>query len=146
MQVAQAFAGFSLGKADLLRRAISKKKGSELEKLREDFLISAGELGHSKEKAEEIYDLIERFANYGFNRSHGFAYGALAFQIAYFKAHFPDEFYEIQLRDRKREVMILDALDNGFEIEKPNINQMKIGDFVKIKNSIRISSCSRNFP
>ena len=73
MQVAQAFAGFSLGKADLLRRAISKKKGSELEKLREDFLISAGEMGHSKEKAEEIYDLIERFANYGFNRSHGFA-------------------------------------------------------------------------
>lgn len=133
MQVAQAFAGFSLGKADLLRRAISKKKGSELEKLREDFLISAGELGHSKEKAEEIYDLIERFANYGFNHSHGFAYGALAFQIAYFKAHFPDEFYEIQLRDRKREVMILDALDNGFEIEKPNINQMKIGDFVKNK-------------
>ncbi|AGV72444.1 DNA polymerase III subunit alpha [Lactococcus cremoris] len=133
MQVAQAFAEFSLGKADLLRRAISKKKGSELEKLREDFLISAGELGHSKEKAEEIYDLIERFANYGFNRSHGFAYGALAFQIAYFKAHFPDEFYEIQLRDRKREVMILDALDNGFEIEKPNINQMKIGDFVKNK-------------
>ena len=133
MQVAQAFAGFSLGKADLLRRAISKKKGSELEKLREDFLISEGELGHSKEKAEEIYDLIERFANYGFNRSHGFAYGALAFQIAYFKAHFPDEFYEIQLRDRKREVMILDALDNGFEIEKPNINQMKIGDFVKNK-------------
>lgn len=133
MQVAQAFAGFSLGKADLLRRAISKKKGSELEKLREDFLISAGELGHSKEKAEEIYDLIERFANYGFNQSHGFAYGALAFQIAYFKAHFPDEFYEIQLRDRKREVMILDALDNGFEIEKPNINQMKIGDFVKNK-------------
>ncbi|MGL5450233.1 MAG: DNA polymerase III subunit alpha, partial [Lactococcus cremoris] len=117
MQVAQAFAGFSLGKADLLRRAISKKKGFELEKLREDFLISAGEMGHSKEKAEEIYDLIERFANYGFNRSHGFAYGALAFQIAYFKAHFPDEFYEIQLRDRKREVMILDALDNGFEIE-----------------------------
>ncbi|MDU1526419.1 MAG: DNA polymerase III subunit alpha [Lactococcus lactis] len=133
MQVAQAFAGFSLGKADLLRRAISKKKGSELEKLREDFLISAGEMDHSKEKAEEIYDLIERFANYGFNRSHGFAYGALAFQIAYFKAHFPDEFYEIQLRDRKREVMILDALDNGFEIEKPNINQMKIGDFVKNK-------------
>ncbi|MCI1071499.1 DNA polymerase III subunit alpha [Lactococcus lactis] len=133
MQVAQAFAGFSLGKADLLRRAISKKKGSELEKLREDFLVSATHNGHSKEKSEEIYDLIERFANYGFNRSHGFAYGALAFQIAYFKAHFPDEFYEIQLRDRKREVMILDALENGFEIEKPNINLMKIGDFVKNK-------------
>ncbi|MDN6065486.1 MAG: DNA polymerase III subunit alpha, partial [Lactococcus lactis] len=63
MQVAQAFAGFSLGKADLLRRAISKKKGSELEKLREDFLDSASHNGHSKEKAEEIYDLIERFAN-----------------------------------------------------------------------------------
>ena len=130
MQVAQAFAGFSLGKADLLRRAISKKKGTELEKLREDFLNSAVENSHERKNAEQIYDLIERFANYGFNRSHAYAYAALAFQIAYFKAHFPDEFYEIQLRDRKREVMILDALDHDFKLEKTSINKMNVGDQV----------------
>lgn len=133
MQVAQAFAGFSLGKADLLRRAISKKKGSELEQLRADFLTSATQKGHSAQQAEAIYDLIERFANYGFNRSHGFAYAALAFQIAYFKAHFPAEFYEILMRDRKREMMILDALEQGFQIAKPTINQIKVGDFVHQK-------------
>ena len=60
-------------------------------------------MGHTEAQAMEIYRLIERFANYGFNRSHAYAYAALAFQIAYFKANYPDEFYEVQLRDRKRE-------------------------------------------
>lgn len=128
MQVAQRFSGFSLGKADLLRRAISKKKGNEFEKLKADFLAGALENGHSSDKANQIYELIERFANYGFNRSHAYAYAALAFQIAYFKAHFSDEFYEIQLRDRKREAMILDALDHDFHIEKPSINRMPYHD------------------
>nr|WP_240424450.1 DNA polymerase III subunit alpha [Lactococcus allomyrinae] len=137
MQVAQNFAGFSLGKADLLRRAISKKNSSELTKLREEFLNSSVSAGHSRQKAEQIYDLIERFANYGFNRSHAYAYAALAVQIAYFKAHFPDEFYEIQLRDRKREVMILDALDNGFMVLSPSVNKMTLYDFVD-KKKIRL--------
>jgi len=128
MQVAQRFAGFSLGKADLLRRAISKKKGNEFEKLRADFLEGAVSQGHSKEKAQEIYDLIERFANYGFNRSHAYAYAALAFQIAYFKANYPAGFYEVQLKDRKRETMILDAIDNGFIVERPSINAMPYHD------------------
>lgn len=131
MQVAQSFAGFSLGKADLLRRAISKKKGNELEELRVEFLNSAISNGHSQEQAETIYDLIERFANYGFNRSHAYAYAALAFQIAYFKANFPDEFYEIQLRDRKRELLLGDALEQNYRIVPVSINTMKMGDFVK---------------
>ncbi|MFC4653386.1 DNA polymerase III subunit alpha [Lactococcus nasutitermitis] len=133
MQVAQRFAGFSLGKADLLRRAISKKKGNEFEKLKADFLAGATKMGHSTEQAVQIYDLIERFANYGFNRSHAYAYAALAFQIAYFKANFPDEFYEVQLHDRKRETMILDALDNDFKIDKPSINRMPYHDRVNDK-------------
>ncbi len=93
MQVAQKFAGFSLGKADLLRRAISKKKGNEFDKLKQEFLEGAIQNGHTSEQALKIYELIERFANYGFNRSHAYAYAALAFQIAYFKAHYPDAFF-----------------------------------------------------
>lgn len=131
MQVAQRFAGFSLGKADLLRRAISKKKGKEFEELQAEFLAGSLKLGHTETQAMEIYRLIERFANYGFNRSHAYAYAALAFQIAYFKAHYPDEFYEVQLRDRKREHMIQDALDNDFQMEHPFINRMPYHDRVE---------------
>lgn len=130
MQVAQRFAGFSLGKADLLRRAVSKKKSGEFEKIRDEFITGSLAQGHSEEQSVQIYDLIERFANYGFNRSHAYAYAALAFQIAYFKAHFPDEFYEVQLRDRKRDTMILDALDNHFELDNPSINKMPYHDRV----------------
>ncbi|WP_081165226.1 DNA polymerase III subunit alpha [Lactococcus garvieae] len=133
MQVAQRFAGFSLGKADLLRRAISKKKGREFEELQAEFLAGSLQMGHTEEKALEIYRLIERFANYGFNRSHAYAYAALAFQIAFFKANYPDEFYEVQLRDRKREIMIQDALDNGFQMEQPLLNRMPYHDRVENK-------------
>lgn len=133
MQVAQRFAGFSLGKADVLRRAISKKKGKEFEELQAEFLAGSLKMGHTEEKALEIYRLIERFANYGFNRSHAYAYAALAFQIAYFKANYPDEFYEVQLRDRKRETMIQDALDNAFQMERPVINRMPYHDRVENK-------------
>ncbi|MEY8443411.1 DNA polymerase III subunit alpha [Lactococcus ileimucosae] len=133
MQVAQRFAGFSLGKADVLRRAISKKKGKEFEELQAEFLAGSLKMGHTEEKASEIYRLIERFANYGFNRSHAYAYAALAFQIAYFKANYPDEFYEVQLRDRKRETMIQDALDNAFQMERPVINRMPYHDRVENK-------------
>ncbi|WP_251712751.1 DNA polymerase III subunit alpha [Lactococcus ileimucosae] len=133
MQVAQRFAGFSLGKADVLRRAISKKKGKEFEELQAEFLAGSLKMGHTEEKASEIYRLIERFANYGFNRSHAYAYAALAFQIAYFKTNYPDEFYEVQLRDRKRETMIQDALDNAFQMERPVINRMPYHDRVENK-------------
>lgn len=141
MQVAQRFAGFSLGKADVLRRAISKKKGKEFEELQAEFLSGSLKMGHKEEQAREIYRLIERFANYGFNRSHAYAYAALAFQIAYFKANYPDEFYEVQLRDRKRDVMIQDALDNGFSMAPPLLNHMPYHDRVKnMKISLGLAS------
>ena len=128
MQVAQVFAGFSLGRADLLRRAISKKQGSEFEQLKADFIAGSLEKGHTTEKATEIYELIERFANYGFNRSHAFGYGALAVQMTYFKAHYPDVFYEIMLRDSKRIALLNDAQNLGFKLTQPTINRMPYYD------------------
>ncbi|GFH41745.1 DNA polymerase III subunit alpha [Lactococcus hodotermopsidis] len=128
MQVAQVFAGFSLGRADLLRRAISKKKGAEFKQLKAEFIAGSLKNGHTVQKATEIYDLIERFANYGFNRSHAFGYGALAVQMTYFKAHFPDVFYEIMLRDSKRIVLINDAQLHGFKLAQSTINRMPYHD------------------
>ena len=128
MQVAQVFAGFSLGRADLLRRAISKKKGDEFEQLRSEFISGSLKNGHSQEKASEIYELIERFANYGFNRSHAFGYGALAVQMAFFKAHYPDVFYEIMLRDSKRLALLNDARAVGFTLAPAYINRMPYYD------------------
>ncbi|MDR1605626.1 MAG: DNA polymerase III subunit alpha [Streptococcaceae bacterium] len=128
MQVAQVFAGFSLGRADLLRRAISKKKGSEFEQLKAAFIAGSLAQGHGKEKAIEIYELIERFANYGFNRSHAFGYGALAVQMAYFKAHFPDVFYEVMLRDSKRTALLNEALTSGLRLAQLQINRLPYYD------------------
>lgn len=128
MQVAQIFAGFSLGRADLLRRAISKKQGSEFEQLKAEFIAGSLKKGHTTEKATEIYELIERFANYGFNRSHAFGYGALAVQMTYFKAHYPDVFYEIMLRDSKRIALLNDAQNLGFKLAQPTINRMPYYD------------------
>lgn len=130
MLVAVRFAGFSMGRADSLRRAISKKKGSEFEKLKDEFISGAISQGHSHSKAEQLYNLIERFANYGFNRSHAYAYAALAFQIGYFKAHYPDEFYEVHLRGHKREALLIDALENDYIIEVPEINKIPYYDKV----------------
>lgn len=128
MQVAQIFAGFSLGRADLLRRAISKKKGSEFEQLKVAFIEGSVAKGHTKEMAVEIYELIERFANYGFNRSHAFGYGALAVQMAYFKAHYPDVFYEVMLKDSKRITLLNDAKHSGFTLSPVFINRMPYYD------------------
>jgi len=93
LQIAQVFAGFSLGEADLLRRAIGKKIASELEAQREKFLEGAKEKGHTEKLAVEIFEkVIEPFAGYGFNKSHAACYAMIAYQTAYLKARFPTEF------------------------------------------------------
>ncbi len=92
MQVASKMAGFSLGQADILRRAISKRKKDVLDEERRHFVEGAVANHFSAEKAEEVYDYIERFANYGFNRSHAFAYSFIGFQMAYLKVHYPGPF------------------------------------------------------
>ncbi|MDQ0337862.1 DNA polymerase-3 subunit alpha [Caldalkalibacillus uzonensis] len=92
MQIASKMAGFSLGEADLLRRAVGKKKRDILEKEREHFVEGCLAQGYERQVAEHVYDLIVRFADYGFNRSHSAAYAVIAYQLAYLKAHYPVAF------------------------------------------------------
>ncbi|TCZ75311.1 DNA polymerase III subunit alpha [Paenibacillus albiflavus] len=92
MQIASKMAGFSLGEADLLRRAVSKKKREVLDKEREHFVRGAVGQGYAEADANHVYDMIVRFADYGFPRAHATAYGVLAFQTAYLKAHYPRHF------------------------------------------------------
>ena len=93
MQVAQRMAGFSLAKADLLRKAMSKKNANDLNKLEEAFIRGCIENGFSDETAKTVYALIFKFANYGFNKSHSVAYAMISYQMAYLKANYPDLFF-----------------------------------------------------
>ncbi|MEK3724787.1 DNA polymerase III subunit alpha [Paenibacillus sp. FSL H8-0034] len=92
MQIASQMAGFSLGEADLLRRAVSKKKREVLDEERAHFVKGSQSLSYSAAEANKVYDMIVRFADYGFPRAHATAYGVLAFQTAYLKAHYPVQF------------------------------------------------------
>jgi len=92
MQISNRIAGYSLGEADLLRRAMGKKKLDEMAKQRAKFVEGAKANGHSPKKAEKIFDQMEKFAGYGFNKSHSAAYAYLAYVTAYLKAHYPTEF------------------------------------------------------
>ncbi len=93
MQAASKMGGFSLGEADLLRRAMSKKKKAVIDASRTQFIQGALERGHTETAATTVYDYIERFANYGFNRSHAVAYSKIAFWLAYLKVHQPAAFF-----------------------------------------------------
>lgn len=92
MQIAQVLAGYSLGHADLLRRAMGKKNKAEMAAQRDSFVQGAVERGVPAAKATEIFDLVDKFAGYGFNKSHAAAYALVAFQTAYLKANYPVEF------------------------------------------------------
>jgi DNA polymerase-3 subunit alpha len=92
MQIAQLLAGYTLGGADLLRRAMGKKKPEEMAKQREIFITGATDRGVTQQTATRIFDLMEKFAAYGFNKSHSAAYAVLAYQTAYLKAHYPAAF------------------------------------------------------
>ncbi|MBI2818670.1 MAG: DNA polymerase III subunit alpha [Acidobacteria bacterium] len=92
MQIAHRLAGFTLGQADLLRRAMGKKKAEEMAALRERFVSGAASKGHPKKKVIRLFDLMEQFAGYGFNKSHSAAYAVLAYITAYLKANYPVEF------------------------------------------------------
>ncbi|TKB66044.1 MAG: DNA polymerase III subunit alpha [Nitrospira sp.] len=92
MAIANKMAGFSLGQADILRRAMGKKKPEEMEKLRAKFLDGAKQKNIPEKKADKLYELIQKFAGYGFNKSHAAAYAVLCYQTGYLKAHYPTEF------------------------------------------------------
>ncbi|MCF0239946.1 MAG: DNA polymerase III subunit alpha, partial [Streptococcus gallolyticus] len=127
MQIAQIYAGFTLGKADLLRRAMSKKKADDMQKMESDFLEGSQRLGRPLETAKDLFSRMAKFAGYGFNRSHAFAYSALAFQLAYFKAHYPAVFYDVMLNYSSADY-ITDALDSQFKVKKIDINTVPYSD------------------
>ena len=114
MQIVQALAGFSLGQADLLRRAMSKKKADIILAQKENFLKGCTSNGVDKNLAEKIFGLLEHFADYGFNKSHSAAYAFLAWQTAYLKAHYPAEFMAATLSS----VMDSDRISFYFELTK----------------------------
>ena len=127
MQVAQRYAGFSLGKADILRRAMGKKNAEEMHQMQESFIQGALEKGHGAEQAQQVFAVMEKFAGYGFNRSHAYAYAALAFQLAYFKTHYPAIFYQVMLNYASGDY-IFDALEMGFELTPLSINTIPYQD------------------
>ena len=92
MKIAQVMAGFSLSRADILRKAMSKKNANELIKLKQDFIAGCIENNYSKQVGEQLYEWILKFANYGFNKSHSVAYGMICYQMAYLKANYPQYF------------------------------------------------------
>lgn len=130
MQTAQVLAGFSLGEADLLRRAMSKKNADVIQKEREKFIQDAVKLGRRKEIAEQVYDYIAQFANYGFNRSHAVAYSKIAFWLAYFKVHYPGAFYLSLLNSNignrnKIAQYLMQAQEAGIKTLPPDIENSK---------------------
>ncbi|NLR08558.1 MULTISPECIES: DNA polymerase III subunit alpha [Lactobacillaceae] len=128
MQVASTMGGFTLGEADLLRRAMSKKKKQTMDAMQKKFVSGAQQLGYATETAQQVFAYMDRFANYGFNRSHAVAYSKLAFQLAYLKAHYPGPFYAALLNSVinvpvKTKLYLTEAKRHGVTILPPDINQ-----------------------
>ena len=131
MQTAQILGGYSLGGADMLRRAMGKKDEKEMAQHREIFRKGAGLNGLGEDKADEVFDLMEKFAGYGFNKSHSAAYALLAYHTAWLKVHFPAEFFAanmtVEMDDTdKLKILFGDAHKMGLSFEVPDINQ---GDY-----------------
>ncbi|SIQ49766.1 DNA polymerase III subunit alpha [Bosea sp. TND4EK4] len=128
MQVAQALSGYSLGEADLLRRAMGKKIKAEMDAQRDRFVKGAIENGIKNDIASEIFDLLAKFADYGFNKSHAAAYAVVAFQTAYLKANYPVEFLAASMtldmgNTDKLSEFRRDAERLGIKVERPAINR-----------------------
>ncbi|MDH3265460.1 MAG: DNA polymerase III subunit alpha, partial [Gammaproteobacteria bacterium] len=128
MQIAQLLAGYTLGSADLLRRAMGKKKPEEMAQQREIFISGATERGVTHATATRIFDLMEKFAAYGFNKSHSAAYAVLAYQTAYLKAHYPAAFMAAVMTadlDNTDRLVTLkdDCRKQGLHLVAPNINK-----------------------
>jgi len=141
MKIAGSLANFSLGDADVLRRAMSKKDPKEMDKQKEKFLEGAKEKGIDSPKAERVFDLMAKFAEYGFNKSHSAAYALIAYQTAYLKAHYRLEFMAALLTcemDNTDKVVkyIGECKDMGVEILPPDINE-SYRDFTVVGDKLR---------
>ncbi len=128
IQLAHQFAGLSYGEADILRRAISKKKQEDIESVKQQFITGCLNKGYAQHVAEEIFSWIYRFANYGFNRSHAVAYSIIAYQLAYLKAHYPVYFFTELLnaitgQQDKVQQFIREAKKASLSLLPPSINK-----------------------
>ena len=128
MQTAQILGGYSLGGADLLRRAMGKKKAEEMAEHREIFRAGAAKNNIPQAKADEIFDLMEKFAGYGFNKSHAAAYSLLAYHTGWLKVHYTAEFFcanmTVEMDDTdKLKVLFEDAQSMGLSFESPDVNR-----------------------
>ncbi|NBB86495.1 MAG: DNA polymerase III subunit alpha [Bacteroidetes bacterium] len=127
MKMAQVMGGYSLGQADLLRRAMGKKKQKEMDKQRGVFVAGAAEKGVDEQKAHEVFDMMAKFAGYGFNKSHSAAYSVVAYQTGYLKAHYPAEFMAAAMTndmgDTKKLTVVLDEAQRmGLEVLPASVN------------------------
>jgi DNA polymerase-3 subunit alpha len=130
MQIAQVLAGYTLGGADLLRRAMGKKKPEEMAKQRSVFVDGSVERGTDPAVAAHIFDLMEKFAGYGFNKSHSAAYALLTYQTAFLKAHFPAAFMAAVLsadmdHTDKVVTLIKECADMGLQVKPPDVNHSR---------------------
>ncbi len=142
MQIAQILAGYTLGGADLLRRAMGKKKPEEMAKQREIFVTGATERGVTQQTATRIFDLMEKFAGYGFNKSHSAAYAVLAYQTAYLKAHYPAAFMAAVMTadlDNTDRLVTLkdDCRQQSLVLLAPNVNSSEYAFSVADESTIR---------
>ena len=143
MQVAQKIAGFSLAKADILRQATSKKTHGLMESMKEEFISGALKNGYEKNQAEYIFGLIEKFADYGFNKAHAIAYGLIGYQLAYLKANYPLSFYGAILSNEQNSDVhkmeyIAEAKKYQIRILPPSINYSE-HYFKQVEGDLRFS-------
>src|ERR1051325_5263161 len=141
MQLAQKLAGYTLSEADLMRRAMGKKKREEMAVHEEKFINGAVERGIKREKAEKIFSLMAQFSDYGFNRSHSVAYAYLAFQTAFLKAHYPEHFYAAVLSSEAQDAAKVFKYSKELRAQKiallpPDVNESNSG-FTPLSGAIR---------
>ena len=128
IQLASIYAGYTLGEADILRRAMSKKKVELLKAEEDKFIEKSLQKGHNYDQAKQIFELVLNFAGYGFNRSHSVAYSIIAYKMAYLKTHYPTIFFANLLTnvigsESKTHEYIMEAKANKIDVEKPTINK-----------------------
>ncbi|MFQ5629930.1 MAG: DNA polymerase III subunit alpha, partial [bacterium] len=141
MQIASAMAGFSLAKSDLLRRAMGKKKADLMAEMRQEFIKGAVELKVDRKVAEEVFDLMDKFARYGFNKSHSACYSVVAYQTAYLKAHYTAEFMAAtmtsEMGSTDRIVFFMEECRRmNIEVLPPDVNE-SLAQFSVVEGKIR---------
>ncbi|MGA9120506.1 MAG: DNA polymerase III subunit alpha [Bacteroidota bacterium] len=146
MKIASEVAGFSLAKADLMRRAMGKKDDALMASVKDEFIKGSIERGSDRKLAADIFDLIQKFAKYGFNKSHSVAYSVVAYQTAYLKAHYAAEFMAAtlssELNDIDRIAVLIDACrKSGIPLLGPDVNESAL-DFTVKDKTIRFGLCA----